>query len=177
MGSASSSEQRNDSGTCLSRMESVDAHRQVNIRACSLSQPCPGVGDAAMQFLDLRSTHRDPERSTMDSAVLKDQSPSVLSNDSGGEQGVEPDVVEYLKDPPDAATLKGILKKLGTGAADLLRRKEAPFRELGLADKLDDEAALIAAMVDHPVLIERPIVVAGRKARIGRPPEDVLEIL
>jgi arsenate reductase len=93
------------------------------------------------------------------------------------ENGYEPDVVEYLKDVPDAATLRAVLKKLGIGVADLLRKKESPYKELGLADKLDDEAALIAAMVENPVLIERPIVVSGNKARIGRPPEDVLEIL
>ena len=93
------------------------------------------------------------------------------------EEGHTPDVVEYLKDPPDEKTLKDVLKKLGIGPADLLRRKEPPFKELGLADKLEDDSALIAAMVAHPVLIERPIVVSGGKARIGRPPESVLEIL
>ena len=93
------------------------------------------------------------------------------------ENGHEPNVVEYLKDAPDAATLKAVLKKLGIAAADLLRRKEQPYKDLGLADKLDDEAALIAAMVENPVLIERPIVVSGSRAAIGRPPEKVLDIL
>jgi arsenate reductase len=93
------------------------------------------------------------------------------------ERGVDPVVIEYLKEPPDASTLRGVVRKLGLAPKDLLRRKEPPFAELGLADKLDDADAVIAAMVAAPVLIERPIVVAGRKARIGRPPEAVLEIL
>ena len=93
------------------------------------------------------------------------------------DQGVEPEIVEYLQTPPDAATLRDLLGKLGIAAADLLRRKEDEYRDLGLADQLDDEEALIAAMVEHPVLIERPIVVAGGAARLGRPPEQVLELL
>lgn len=93
------------------------------------------------------------------------------------DRGLESEVVEYLQTPPDAAVLKGLLKKLGIGAKDLLRRGEEEYRRLGLAGKLDDEAALVRAMVDHPILIERPIVVHGAKARLGRPPERVLEIL
>ena len=90
------------------------------------------------------------------------------------EQDIEPEVIEYLKDPPDEKTLRSILKKLGIGAAELMRRKE--HRALGLEDT-DDEAELIRRMASHPEIIERPIVVAGKAARIGRPPEDVLEIL
>lgn len=93
------------------------------------------------------------------------------------EAGHEPDVVEYLKDAPDAATLASVLKKLGIRPAQLLRKNETPYKDLGLAQKLDDDGALIDAMVQNPILIERPIVVAGAKARIGRPPESVLEIL
>ncbi|MAE66371.1 MAG: arsenate reductase (glutaredoxin) [Phycisphaeraceae bacterium] len=93
------------------------------------------------------------------------------------EHDIEPEVVEYLETPPSASRLKSLLKQLGLRAADVIRRKEAPFKELGLSEKLDDDDALIAAMVDHPVLIERPIVVRGRKARLGRPPEKVLELL
>ena len=91
------------------------------------------------------------------------------------ERGIEPEIIEYLKTPPDAATISGLLGKLGIPAIELIRRGEAPFAELGLAD--GDDAALIEAMVSHPVLIQRPIVVSGEQARIGRPPEDVLEIL
>ncbi|MAE60181.1 MAG: arsenate reductase (glutaredoxin) [Planctomycetaceae bacterium] len=93
------------------------------------------------------------------------------------DQGVEPTIVEYLDTPPDAATLKSIIKMLGIRPIDLIRKKELPFKELNLADKADDDDALINAMVKHPILIERPIVVRGQQARLGRPPEDVLEIL
>ena len=93
------------------------------------------------------------------------------------ERGIEPDVIEYLKTPPDAETITGLLDKLGIRAIELIRRGEAPFTELALAGKEADEAALIEAMASHPILIERPIVVSGDQARIGRPPENVLEIL
>jgi len=93
------------------------------------------------------------------------------------DRGIEPQVIEYLDTPPDAATLDGLLKKLGIEPIDLIRKKEAPFAELGLAAKKDDRKALIDAMVAHPILIERPIVVKGKAARLGRPPESVLEIL
>ncbi|HEY5791123.1 MAG TPA: arsenate reductase (glutaredoxin) [Gammaproteobacteria bacterium] len=90
------------------------------------------------------------------------------------EQGLKPTVIEYLKTPPDAATLRALLKKLGLGPRDILRRKEAA--DAGIGPELDGDA-LIEAMVANPVVIERPIVVAGHKARLGRPPEQVLEIL
>ncbi len=93
------------------------------------------------------------------------------------EQGVEPEIVEYLKTPPDAATLKSVIEKLGIRPRDLLRTGEAEYRELGLKDAEMDDEALIQTMVQHPKLIERPILVAGGQARIGRPPEQVLEIL
>ncbi len=91
--------------------------------------------------------------------------------------GHTPVVVDYLKTPPDAATLKRLLKALGISARELLRHKEAEYAELGLDDARLSEAALIRAMVTHPRLIERPIVVAGGRAVIGRPPERVLELL
>lgn len=93
------------------------------------------------------------------------------------DRGIEPQVVKYLRTPPDAAQLAGLLAKLGLQARDLLRRQEDEYARLGLADKLDDEQALLQAMAQHPVLIERPIVVKGNRARLGRPPEKVLEIL
>lgn len=90
-------------------------------------------------------------------------------------KGAAPQVIEYLATPPTAAELKNILKMLGITAHELVRRKEAA--EAGIApDKLNEEA-LIAAMVKTPILIERPIVVAGKKAALGRPPENVLKIL
>lgn len=93
------------------------------------------------------------------------------------DNGVEPDVVEYLKTPPDAAALKAVLKKLGLKPRDLMRKGEAAYKERGLADPALTDEALIAAMVADPVLIERPVVVKGGKAALGRPPEAVLDIL
>jgi arsenate reductase len=93
------------------------------------------------------------------------------------ERGVEPDVVEYLKTPPDAAKLGRLLDLLGLEPRQLMRRKEAPYQALDLDDAGLDRAALIRAMVENPILIERPIVVANGKAALGRPPEAVLEVL
>lgn len=93
------------------------------------------------------------------------------------EQNVQPQIVEYLSSPPSAETLKHILNLLGIAARDLMRKKEAAYKELDLADEGLSEAELIEAMVSHPILIERPIVLANGKAAIGRPPEQVLAIL
>lgn len=94
------------------------------------------------------------------------------------EQGIEPQIIQYLDTPPDAATLKTLLKELGfSSARQLMRHKEDIYKELNLADESLTEDQLIDAMVNHPKLIERPIVVKGKKARIGRPPEQILEIL
>ncbi|MGD1877148.1 MAG: arsenate reductase (glutaredoxin) [Kiloniellaceae bacterium] len=93
------------------------------------------------------------------------------------DRGIEPKVVEYLNDTPDAKTLDDILKKLDMAPRDLMRRKEAPYKDLGLDDPGLSRSALIAAMVEHPILIERPIVVKGAKVALGRPPENVLAIL
>lgn len=90
------------------------------------------------------------------------------------ERGVRPRIVEYLKTPPDAAELARILSLLGMRPRDLLRPKEA--REAGLDPTLDD-AALIAAMVANPAVIERPIAVSDGGARVGHPPDRVLELL
>ncbi len=94
------------------------------------------------------------------------------------QRGIEPNVVAYLDTPPDTATVRGLLKKLGLADARALMRKgEAEYKDLNLADPALSQDALIAAMVAHPKLIERPIVVNGDKAAIGRPPENVLGIL
>ncbi|UPT56858.1 arsenate reductase (glutaredoxin) [Dickeya zeae] len=94
------------------------------------------------------------------------------------QQGIEPEVVLYLDTPPDAATLTRLIKQLGfSSARELMRRKEELYRELNLADDTLTEAQLIEAMVTHPKLIERPIVVANGHAKLGRPPEQVLDIL
>ena len=93
------------------------------------------------------------------------------------QQGVRPQVVLYLQAPPSAETLRKIIGLLGIEPIDLIRKQEPPYRELGLAAKHNDHEALIQAMVRHPVLIERPVVVHADKAAIGRPPEKVLKIL
>lgn len=93
------------------------------------------------------------------------------------DKGIEPEIVEYLKTPPSAEELDEILQKLGIEPRDLMRTKEKPYDENDLFDKSLDRQTLIRAMVEHPILIERPIVVIGNKAAIGRPPENVLAIL
>ncbi len=93
------------------------------------------------------------------------------------EKGIEPQIVEYLKTPPDAATLKRLLQQLGLSPRELIRRKEKEYKELGLDDPNLSDDELIAAMVEHPRLIERPIVVTDKGAAIGRPPENVLQVL
>lgn len=93
------------------------------------------------------------------------------------EQGIEPTVVEYLKDTPTANELAELLQKLGVQARQLIRSKEDEYKTLGLDNPELSEDQLINAMVEHPKLIERPIVVAGNQARIGRPPHLVLEII
>lgn len=94
------------------------------------------------------------------------------------EKGITPQVVLYLDTPPTVAILQTLLKQLGFNSArELMRTKEETYKTLALADSSLSEAQLLQAMVQHPKLIERPIVVAHGKARIGRPPEQVLEIV
>ena len=92
-------------------------------------------------------------------------------------EGVEPEIELYLETPLDAETIANLPGKLGITAAQLVRRSEQDFKDnnLGRADITEDE--LIAAMVKYPKLIERPIVVSGNRAVLGRPPENVLELL
>ena len=93
------------------------------------------------------------------------------------ERGIEPEITLYLDTPPDASELKTILARLGVGPRELMRKGEKEYRELGLGDEALTEDQLIAAMVENPRLIERPIVLANGRAAIGRPPESVLSIL
>ena len=93
------------------------------------------------------------------------------------DNGVEPTVVEYLKETPDEAILAALIEKLGITPRELLRKKEAEFKEHNLGDASVSDADIIRAMEVSPKLIERPIVVNGDKARLGRPPEQVLEII
>ena len=92
------------------------------------------------------------------------------------EKGIQPHIVLYLEAPPSVGELKSILNKLNMSADALLRKNEAIYKELGLKDQSVSETALIKIMIEHPKLIERPIVVKGEKAIIGRPPENVLEL-
>lgn len=93
------------------------------------------------------------------------------------ERDADFEVVRYLDTPPDEATLRGLLGKLGMTPLELMRRSESTYRELGLkgAEVSDDDR--IRAMATHPILIERPIFIVGSKAIVGRPPERVLDLL
>lgn len=93
------------------------------------------------------------------------------------ERGIEPDVRLYLEHPPSADQLKHILRMLKRTPRELIRTREAEYTALGLDDPALDDDELVAAMVAHPKLIERPVVIANGKAAVGRPPEAVLEIL
>ncbi|MGH8582701.1 MAG: arsenate reductase (glutaredoxin) [Gammaproteobacteria bacterium] len=93
------------------------------------------------------------------------------------ERKTEPEVIDYLKMPPDRATLERLLKMLRLEPRDLMRKGEPEYKTAGLNDPSLSRAVLIDAMLEHPILIERPIVVADGRAVIGRPPENVLELL
>lgn len=94
------------------------------------------------------------------------------------QKGIQPDVIKYLEDTPSIETLKTIYQQLGlTSVRDMMRTKEDVYKELNLADDSLSDDALFNAMQQNPKLIERPIVVTNNKARLGRPPEQVLEIL
>jgi len=94
------------------------------------------------------------------------------------EQGISPSVVEYLKVPPDVNTIQHLLKLLSYTPRQLMRTKETEYKEQNLGDESLSDTQLIQAMINTPKLIERPIVVVdGKKAVIGRPPENVLEII
>jgi arsenate reductase len=93
------------------------------------------------------------------------------------ERGIKPQIVEYLKNPPSESELKRLLKLLGLKPRELLRKKEEEYKKAKL-DKPDlADAEIIRAMVKYPRLIERPIVISGTKAVLGRPPENVLKII
>ena len=92
------------------------------------------------------------------------------------EQGIDVEVVKYLETPPSKDEIKAVLKMIGISARELMRTKEAIYKELGLKD-VEDEEKLIEAMAEHPKLIERPIVIKDGKAAIGRPIEKIVELL
>jgi arsenate reductase len=92
-------------------------------------------------------------------------------------RGVEPTIVEYLKNPPSAADIRAALKEMGIGPRELLRRRGTPYDDLGLGKPKWTDSELIAAMVRHPLLIERPVVRTGKGSRLCRPVERLKEIL
>ena len=91
--------------------------------------------------------------------------------------GIEPHVIEYLKTPPSRALLEQLIARMGMSVRDLLREKGTPFEELGLGDPTLSDAALLDAMMEHPILINRPIVVSPLGVKLCRPSEAVLDIL
>ena len=92
-------------------------------------------------------------------------------------RGIEPEIVDYLNEPPSAAVIEAALKAMGMTPRDLLRRRGTPFDELGLGDPVLSDAALIEAMHAHPILIERPVVQTPKGTRLCRPPESVGALL
>jgi arsenate reductase len=91
--------------------------------------------------------------------------------------GVEPTVIEYLKDPPDRPTLGSLIQRMGIHPRDLLRQKGTPYEELGLGEDRWTDTQLIDQMLEHPILINRPIVVTPWGVKLCRPSEEVLDIL
>jgi len=92
------------------------------------------------------------------------------------ERGLEPEIVLYLEDKPSALEIGELLSKLGIAAAQLVRRNEDDYKRAGLS-KASSEEELIAAMAAYPKLIERPVVVRGQRAVLGRPPENIMDLL
>ena len=92
-------------------------------------------------------------------------------------KGITPNIIEYIKNPPTVEKLKEILSQLGIAPRDLMRKKEDTYKELELGISSLSDKDLIDLMVEHPILIERPIVISNGKAVLGRPPEQVLDIL
>jgi len=92
-------------------------------------------------------------------------------------RNVAPEIVEYLKTTPSVAELERILLLLAMDPRALMRKKESVYKELGLDDKSLDRRSLVQATVEHPILMERPIAVTSARAALGRPPENVLDVL
>jgi arsenate reductase len=92
-------------------------------------------------------------------------------------KGIEPNVIEYLKDPPSAAEIRSAVRDMGIGPRELLRRRGTPYDDLGLGKPKWTDADLVAAMAKHPLLIERPVVRTRKGTRLCRPPDRLDEIL
>ncbi|KAB7741254.1 arsenate reductase (glutaredoxin) [Parvibaculum sedimenti] len=92
------------------------------------------------------------------------------------QHGLDPEIVDYLKTPPSADEIKSVLKKLRMKPRDLMRKGEQVYTDLGLDNEKLSDDQLVAAMAENPILIERPVVIFGARAKLGRPPEDVLDL-
>ena len=92
-------------------------------------------------------------------------------------RGIEPNIIEYLKNPPSAAEIKAALKEMGIGPRELLRRRGSPYDDLALGNPKWTDAELVVAMTEHPLLIERPVVRTRKGTRLCRPPERLNDIL
>ena len=140
----------------------------------SKSKKRPAVNTTSAQIKDTKAKGKRTMSATIyhNPRCSKSRQTLALLED----KGEKVKIVEYLKDPLTAAEIEAVLKKLKLGPADVLRKGEKIYKELQLKDVTDD-GKLIAAMAENPILIERPIVVKGRKAALGRPPENVLSIL
>ena len=128
-------------------------------------ETCPEIGFDKVYVMTVKIYHNPRcTKSRQTLQLLKDR-------------GIEPEIIEYLKTPPSIEELTDILAKLDMEPRDLMRKQEAEYKANGLDNADLDKQALIAGIVNHPILIERPIVVANGKAAVGRPPENVLAIL
>jgi len=93
------------------------------------------------------------------------------------DQGIDPHIIEYLKNPPSVSDIRNLSKKLGLHPKEFIRTREPDFKEQNLSDNLEDSELLFEAMSRHPKIIERPIIVKENLAVLGRPPENILTLL
>jgi arsenate reductase (glutaredoxin) len=130
-----------------------------------LHSPTDGQGFGVLLAMDVVIYH-NPDCGTSRNAL------GMIRN-----AGIEPHVIEYLKTPPARALLKQLIERMGVTARSVLREKGTPFNDLGLADPSLTDDQLLDAMMAHPILVNRPIVVAPRGVRLCRPSEVVIELL
>lgn len=93
------------------------------------------------------------------------------------DRGIDPHIIEYLKNPPSVSDIRNLSKKLGLHPKEFIRTREPDFKEQNLSDNLEDSELLFEAMSRHPKIIERPIIVKENIAVLGRPPENILTLL
>lgn len=156
-------------------IEIVRRYLEIRSRTrCLASLPCQLEAIASKSSFDAHGA------ATLSEVVILHNprcSKSRATLDLLTQRGIQPRIVDYLKDPPSPEELERILSLLGLTAREFMRRGDEEYRTLGLHDERLGHADLLAALCAHPRLIERPIVIANGKAAIGRPPESVLDIL